>query len=330
MQQSLPYGVDDLNDAIEYDAERNRIRCVVRGCSHWLTPPTRKHGSGDVCPDHGIRVHKSGTWAYGDPSRNVIVDDRFLMEKIVNHPFKYESHRLGTERSEDMVTYNVMRSVQRAGLLHKIAQLVTGYEDESEPRLYLWGLEMQPDDVEPWSLLVEARERFESNLPVKRPLTEPDAALWLPGRYLILIEAKFTSPNGYYATGPRKNSQSLTLEELLTLYSDPALTTLDMEKAKQTDRVAHQLWRNMVLAEWMAKLDSEGTQPYVVNLVRAIHSRDDAAEFRQLIHEPCRDRFQRMTWEQLYTLFNQHRDRLDLLCRYLETKTERLKPAFTL
>jgi hypothetical protein len=63
-------------------------------------------------------------------------------------------------------------------------------------------------------LLIAARKRFESDLPVERPYTEPDIMLHLPGRYLVLLEAKFTSPNTTYARGPRKDSQSLTLDEL--------------------------------------------------------------------------------------------------------------------
>ena len=40
-------------------------------------------------------------------------------ERIVGHPFKYESHRLGAENSEDALSRNVFRSLQEAGcLLH--------------------------------------------------------------------------------------------------------------------------------------------------------------------------------------------------------------------
>src|SRR5208282_1292283 len=84
----------------------------------------------------------------------------------------------------------------------------------------------------PWDLLIAARQRFEANLPVNRPWTEPDIALYLPGRYLILIEAKFTSPNPAYENGPQKDPKSLTKDELLDIYQDSALTILDVERTR--------------------------------------------------------------------------------------------------
>ena len=72
-----------------------------------------------------------------------------------------------------------------------------------EPFLYLWGICLTEDAFDPMELLIAARKRFESNLPVERPYTEPDIMIHLPGRYLILIEAKFTSPNTTYASEDR-------------------------------------------------------------------------------------------------------------------------------
>ena len=139
---------------------------------------------------------------------------------------------LGAERSEDMLTWNVFRSLQEAGCLGKLARAITGDTSSVEPFLFLWGICLTDDDFNPWDLLIAARKRFEPNLPVVRPLTEPDIGIMLPGRYLILIEAKFTSPNTIYQRGPRKNSQSLTLDELLGIYHDPNLRILDHARAR--------------------------------------------------------------------------------------------------
>ena len=132
-------------------------------------------------------------------------------------------------------------------------------------------------------MLIAARERFETNLPVDRPLTEPDIALHLPGRYLVLIEAEFTSPNTFYERGDRKDEQSLTMDELLAIYQDPDLRLLDTEKAKCRDRVAYQLWRNTILAEWMAMRDSSATKAYHINLVREGYEEASAREFAELL-----------------------------------------------
>jgi len=250
-------------------------------------------------------------------------------DKIIGHPFKYESHRLGLERSEDALSWNVFRSLEEAGLLHDVAEMITGEAIPFRPFLFLWGICTTDDEFEPWDLLIHARQHFESDLPVVRPLTEPDIALWLPGRYLILIEAKFTSGNTYYERGPRANSTALTLDELIEIYQSPELKTLDYAAAQRACRVHYQLWRNMIFAEWMAKLDHPNTKPFHVNLVRESSEEQSAFEFRKLVHHPYQHRFLRMTWEQLYRRFAGCREVMTLT-RYMKTKTAGLRAAFPL
>jgi len=244
--EGLPYGVDDLDPQVALVAEKPRqVRCYIQDCQHVLHTPTRTE-RGNICPDHGIRCHCSSagaTYAYADPARNIIVSAREFKQQIIGHPFKYESHRLGLERSEDTLSWNVFRSLQEAKALAPFAQQVTGETSTLEPFLYLWGIGVSIDEFLPWDLLVAARQHFESNLPVERPLTEPDIALHLPGRYLILIEAKFTSPNTFYKPGPRKDRSSLTFEELIRIYQDLNLKCLDVKKAESSSRIPYQLWR---------------------------------------------------------------------------------------
>src|SRR5262249_13028811 len=148
------------------------IRCFVRGCEHFLRPPARRR-VGDLCPVHHIRAHSSGTYSYADVRRNAIIARDLLADRVVGNPHKFESHRFGLEKSEDMASFNLFRSFQEAGCLNYIARYVTGLEVEAEPRLFLWGLEMTDDSLRPWDLLLAARRRFESSLPVRRPATEP-------------------------------------------------------------------------------------------------------------------------------------------------------------
>jgi hypothetical protein len=328
----LPYGIDDLDPQVApVDGTPKRVRCYVRGCGEVLQVPNRFH-RGEPCPVHGIRCHLSGgngTYTYTDVRRNIIASPRLLADRIVHHSFKYESHRLGAERSEDALTWNVFRSLQEAGCLGRIAEFITGDTTPIEPFLYLWGICLTDNEFEPWDLLVAARERFEPALPVVRPLTEPDIALHLPGKYLILIEAKFTSANTLYQQGPRKNASSLTLDELLGIYHDPTLRILDYNRAHSAARIYQQLWRNTVFAEWMAREDHPQTNAYHVNLVRAGADEESAREFHGLVRSEFEDRFQRLTWEGIYALCSGV-DRLADLRKYLETKTAGLARAFRL
>jgi hypothetical protein len=326
----LPYGIADLKETVGLVSERPRqVRCFVEGCGEVLNTP-RQGYRGEVCPKHGIRCHYSyagATYSYRDAGRNIIASPGLFSRRIVRHPFKYESHRLGLEKSEDAVSWNVFRSFAEAGCLSKVAELITGESIRFEPHLYLWGICCSDDSFEPWRLLINARDRFESRLPVDRPLTEPDIALHLPGRFLILIEAKFTSPNTCYERGPRKDRSSLTLAELLGIYHDKKLRLLDIGKAQESRRIYYQLWRNTIFAEWMAMLDHQDTKAYHANLVREQSESESATEFQQLLHPEFHDRFRRITWEQLYSVAAAEPD-LGRLCRYMANKTAGLKPAF--
>ena len=250
-----------------------------------------------------------------------------LKTRIIGHPFKYESHRLGNERSEDMLSWNVFRSLQEAGCLGRFARAITGDRCTVEPFLYLWGICLTEDAFDPWNLLIAARKRFESNLPVKRPYTKPDISIFLPGRYLILIEAKFTSPNMTYARGGRKDAQSLTLDELLGIYHDPNLQILDYRQAQLASQVHYQLWRNMTFAEWMAREDHLMTKAFHVNLVREGYERRSAAQFHTLLQPQFKERFRRITWESIYRYFS-GTPALLMMSKYLETKTAGLVRAF--
>lgn len=333
VERNLPFGTQDLDPrAACLGHSPRRVRCYVRGCNRIVETPTR-YTKGRPCPEHDIFCHFSSagaTYSYADVRRNAIVSPGLLATRIVRHPFKYESHRLGYERSEDMLSWNVFRSLQEAGCLGRLARAITGDTCTVEPFLYLWGICLTDDAFDPMDLLIAARKRFESNLPCEeRPLTEPDACLYLPGRFLILIECKFTSPNMTYDRGPRKDARSLTLDELLEIYQDPALQILDYERAHRASQVHYQLWRNMTFSEWMAHEDHPKTRAFHVNLVREGYEKASAAQFHSLVKPDFDDRFRRITWESIYRFFSGTPD-LSMMLRYLETKTAGLMRAFRL
>ena len=326
----LPFGLEDLDsDKARQPTDLTLVRCYVRGCSRVLARPARGK-RGQACPEHGIYCHRSyagGTYSYADAPRNIIAGAEQFRQGILRHPFKYESHRMGQERSEDAVSWNVFRSLQETHRLADFVRLATGESHTTEPQLFLWGIRLTADAFDAWPLLIAARKRFESNLPVDRPQTEPDIALHLPGKYLILIEAKFTSPNTYYKRGPRKDKSSLTLDELLSLYDEPQHEILNREAAAAVDRIFYQLWRNTVFAEWMAQFDGPYTKAYHLNLVRTGYERETAMEFARLITPGFEDRFNQITWEQIFA-WSSGDERLTTMSQYLRTKTAGLTKAF--
>jgi len=328
----MPFGLDDLDpDSARQPTDPSLARCYVRDCPRVLARPARGK-RGQRCPEHGIYCHRSsagGTYSYADAPRNIIAGAEPFREHILRHPFKYESHRMGQERSEDAVSWNVFRSLQEARRLSDFVRLATGETHPAEAQLYLWGIRLTDDSFDAWPLLIAARKRFENDLPVDRPQTEPDIALHLPGKYLVLIEAKFTSPNTYYQRGPRKDKSSLTLDELLSLYDEPEHHILNREAARASDRVFYQLWRNMVFAEWMARFDERQTKAYHLNLVRSGYEQATAKEFAGLISPGFEERFSQITWEQIHA-WSAGDDRLSTMCQYLRMKTAGLTKAFSI
>jgi hypothetical protein len=276
------------------------------------------------------------TFTYRDFRRNLIVSPELFARKVRHNPHKLEAHRFGFLNSEDAVSWCVFRSLQEARALHLIAQWVTGQEVTEEPFLYLWGLSSSDDKFEPWPLLTEARKQFEiGKLPVARPLSEMDITLHIPGRLLLVIEAKLLSPNPIVYRGqPRKTPQSLTLEELLDLYHDPALRILDFDKLHTAERIPSQLFRYIVFGEYMARLDGPDTQAYLANLVRAGQEHQSTSEFQQFLRPEYPDRFTRLTWETIYALSGLHWRKLTRLQQYMLSKpigvTGGFAPAFHL
>jgi hypothetical protein len=257
--------------------------------------------------------------------RNIIASPELFAQRIVGHPFKYESDRFAGENSEDALSWNVFRSLQESGKLSDFVSLMTGMVHAEQPRLYLWGIRVDDDSFEPWDLLIAARKRFESRLPVKRPLTEPDIGLHLPGKYLVLIEAKFTSPNPVYTRGTRNDAQSLTLDELLDIYWDSSLQILDHAKARDSHAIHYQLWRNTIFAEWMASRDNTQTAAAHVSLVREAGVTDDARVFGALLAHTKTSHFRQVTWESIQAMIAKSLPRLQ---SYLANKTCHLNKAF--
>jgi len=328
-----PYGTHNLNPEVQTKAGPfPLVRCYHRDCGRWLRRPTITY-DGELCPVHHIRCHYSRnapTYSYADVRRNFIVGADLVADRIVDHPFKYDTGCLGHEKSEDALTWNVFRSLQEANVLQEVAAWITGVTIPEEPRLYLWGIHLDGDLFQPWDLLIAARRRFEHNLPVDRPLTEPDIALYLPGRYLILIEANFTSPNTFYTSGPRRGRKSLTKVELIDIYQDQRLRILDVNMAESSERVYYQLWRNMVFAERMARQDSPCTLAYLASLTRRGWEQESCEHFRQLIRPPFTDRFVHRSWEEIDERWAARLPGLSRLHSYLATKTAALVQAFQL
>ncbi len=315
--ENIPYGVTDLKESLQISGEN--IQCCVKNCANWVQRRRRgqKPQVSNFCPAHGISISKSPTYVYKDFTRNFIVGHALL-----NRIKKVESWRLGNERSEDAVSWNVFVGLYGLGGLKQAFEKLSGLKPVENPELFLWGNRI---DVKCSTLpeLEQIRSKLENGLTIP---TEPDIMLRVPGQAIILIEAKFGSANG---TFKYKESRFGSIGDYLKRYfSKPGMADPLNRKwiAKQTpENVLEQLCRNAIFARWLA---AKGERPIVVNLVRKM-SANDEEKFRNHLSSD-RILFFRRTWEELYGLPIIAIEKATTLRRYFENKTLNLSRAFEL
>lgn len=325
-----PLGWQELEDnaAVRYTLQArdslirdDRIRCCVRNCHRWLAK--RHRGPSDpnaFCPDHGVSVSASPTYVYKDYRHNFIIDVPTL-ERVKG--LKVESWRVGNERSEDALSWNVFVGLAGLNGLGSAFQSLTGIKVNVEPELYLWGVRISDEVPRVWCKLNEARLALKEGT---RWPTEPNVILRVPGQAIVLIEAKFGSPNG---TMSGKKERFGDVGEFLDSYPCVAGKVEPLNRewiAKQPPgQVLQQLVRNVIFAQRLAE---EGEIPLVVNLVRETEELEVAERLTAHLALNSPVCFRRCAWEGLYQLPILSRQDAKPLMRYFENKTNKLVKAF--
>lgn len=287
-----------------------------------------------LCPDHGIKVHPK-TFVYEDRLRNIRFERDYFKRAILDNQEsqKAETHRLGYENSEDALTWNVFAALARRKQLSALSRSLFQVDTNEEPELYLWGLKVSLDGPVPekqFDALCTAHGGFECN--IRKWHTEPDIMLYVPKRFLILVEAKFTSGNTIAKPGAKDVSgeKPKTPAGILERYSADRLPSGSLLSPTKETPLFSQLYRNLVFAIHMAaQLD---VQWGLVNLTskRAYEKMsDDLTTFTNTVLPPeSRQRFVRYTWEQLFHDHVEGKDDLHDLATYLRFKSANCVGAF--
>jgi hypothetical protein len=286
----------------------------VRGCVH-----------GSHCTTHGIKVHATRggfTYMYDEPSRNLLwtdADDQERLKAILRG--KRES-RMGHEHSEDAVTWNVFRFFERHGCLSGAVRRICSCPTV-EPLTIFWTT--HGDRLwEPYRLCSD-------QIPEKAAArSESDLILLWERKLLVVIEAKFRSPN---RSDPAKRDDELRKSRP---YIEHASRYLDREAAEKAVRDGwYELLRNWVLGT--ALKDLLGCEVFVlVNLLRRHHEREHGENPRkEFAQRACvlspSDQFVVAHWEDLIAAAPSICDHPDsgLLVSWARNKSELLgKPAF--
>jgi hypothetical protein len=321
----IPYGRSELKkDAgLRYSTGRSdsllhgdHLQCCIRDCEELLL---KRHRGQEpcFCPKHGISVSTKPTYIYRDAERNFIIG-----RDILKSVSKVERWRLGFETSEDAVSWNVFVGLYTLEGLSEAFETLTGVVPLREPELYLWGNRIG-FNCTPWPDLHRVRAVLEKGTAIP---TEPDIMLRVPGQAVVLIEAKFGSPNSNLS---KKKGRFGSAMEFLKRYrcKEGATDPLNRKwiSEQRDERILEQLCRNVIFAHWLASVSE---QPFVVNLVTR-KARNDEQLFRQHLGENV-VRFRVRTWEDICGFSAIQSQQATVLRRYLENKTLNLLPAFDL
>jgi hypothetical protein len=322
----VPYGLSDLaSDIPEGYSSRtfvreDRIRCCVAHCNNWMARRRRGQVTTDAvyCEEHGISISTAPTYIYRDYQRNFIVG-----RQAVAASTKVERWRLGNETSEDALSWNAFVGLLKCGGLTQCFEALTGVVPSDEAELYMWGNRIVPGAAPSvFPDLLQVRSQLEKGVGIP---TEPDVILRVPGQAIVLIEAKFGSPNGRFAG---KEKRFGTVNNYLRRYfpkrdqDDPL--NREWIASQPPDRVLEQLCRNAVFAHWLAR---DGERAFVVNLVDEKSETDVEKEFNYHLR-PGPVTFFRRCWSDILELPVLQADEARPLRRYLKNKTLRLRKAF--
>lgn len=320
-------------------------QCPVKGCSETLLGVPYRKKTLLWCPAHKIRLHSdSRTFVYWNRHpherdarlRNFIVRPGLVSEIALK---KVEAHRLGSEMSEDALSWNVFVSLAEAGKLREVIRFLTGRELRSTPQLYLWGIRIDAGAHEIYEPLCRVRANLEWD--IHTYFTEPDIMLVVEQELVVCIEAKFGSENPLaHDSAPKKGEKPTSRKGLLDRYlgertSGRTRRIVCAEQIGPTPR--SQLMRNVVFASEMA----EKTPWHVVNLIRGTKAprrsknkhasyADPTDEMRRYLHPGWRHCFTFRTWEQLHAAVIFGDPDLAHLDRYLRDKSAHFEPAFEL
>ena len=334
------FGIDKLN------SQKTEKACPVTGCNK----NTESVGKFTICRTHGLEIHKSTYIYYNGDSRaekkeaalrNFLPFGRdFVAKHIIGNPYKAESYRLGSENSEDALTWNIFAGLLYYKKLHKIYNQLTEENTASNQLdLFLWGLKIDFNAQQslPWHRLLEVREVLEPRREIRRFPTELDIMISGP-THLVCIEAKFTSGNPVVLNEKDvKDEKPKSREGLIERYimRNKICNSPVIKSEELGDKIHSQLLRMLVFTSTMAQLEKR--KWIVANLIsktqwnkkKNISCGYDFNDPKSSIPAGVRNNFKFISWEHdIYEKILKNDPALVELSDYMKNKTANLGKAF--
>ncbi|MFQ5834119.1 MAG: hypothetical protein ACE5H4_15550, partial [Candidatus Thorarchaeota archaeon] len=276
-------GVEELKETIELTNET--VECPVKGCSKRVKRQRRGDRFDEdrfKCQTHNIFISPS-TFQYPSVEDNLLwrdkqgqgLLDRIKTKKRLWYPW------MARERSEDAVSWNVFRFLEKNDLVEGFLESITNSSLSSSEVIY-WSYSQSEDAG--WPPLNKARKEFGEWISQS---SEPDITI-ITDIALFFVEVKLTSDG---KNPPRKSKKYET-------GGDNWFSEVFQSDYETVAKAEGQLMRFWLLGSWMAKeMDLDF---YLMNLVLSERDANIEAIFGRHIKENQRRRFLRATWEAIY------------------------------
>lgn len=294
------YGIGSLKEKIKLT--EIHIECPVKDCTTIVVRKRRGDGldeSNFLCNDCGIYIYPT-TFRYEEKQDNLLWygfdEDTELYEKINQKGVKRES-RVDSDNSEDAVSWNVFRFLERNELIGLLMSEITREEQRFDEIIY-WSYSQKEKEhkLGQWSKLNEARVEFGEE--IERG-SEPDIIV-VTESTLFFIEAKVTASNETTPSKPRDpNASYPNYKKYLTGGGDwfSKVFKSDFDTIAIADK-KYELLRFWLLGTWLA--EKMNKKFHLVNLVLEERELAIENEFGKHIIQSDKNKFSRYTWDKIY------------------------------
>lgn len=180
------FGTDKLK--AEISITDTEVECPVKECS---TRVPRQRQRFKPLPQFFCRSHRiyisPSTFEYENEEDNLLFQNSVEFELLKTVKGKKRESRIARDNSEDAVSWNVFRFLERSDLLLPWIESITGRSEKTIEDVVYWSYSTAQKSQ--WELLKLARAEFgEANARG----SEPDIAI-VTARSIVFIEAKLTS-----------------------------------------------------------------------------------------------------------------------------------------
>jgi hypothetical protein len=310
------FGASDLKGSIE--VTEISVECPVRDCK---TIVPRQRGefqcSKDFfCLKHGIYISPS-TFEYYTYTDNLLWKDETDLDLLQKVALVKRESRIARDNSEDALTWNVFRFLEKEKLLSNYLSKLSNIEERNLEVIY-WSYSQS--ELTAWSKLVQARREFERN-PAKG--SEPDIII-KSDKTLFVIEAKFNAGNNTVLGSKDPLVKEKYVNGGFGWYQN--VFKSDFE-ALAVNYKKYELLRFWLLGSWMAQ--HQDLNFILINLVPSEREKDIETQFKKHILEDTNRTFLRSTWEGIYSFIQEsaiEKAGKKLVLEYFRNKTMGYNP----